>query len=223
MLENNGIDEDKLTFLIDLDKKNPEAIKKLVKDAGIDPMDIDVNSEPKYLKGNHTPTDQEVIFNTALEDLASKPGGDETLKIIDKDWDQASKNDLWQHPAILEVIRTQRENGIYSKIVDEIDRQRTLGQVPANVTFLQAYKTVGDALFLNGTNEAEPKKEVVTPPPVVQQPVVTRTAAPKATVDNDDKVSAASPTRTTQRTAEPLVNPLSMSDDEFLRKFKNRL
>ena len=47
MLENNGLlDEQKLSYLIDLDKKNPSAITKLVKESGIDPIDIDIEKDP---------------------------------------------------------------------------------------------------------------------------------------------------------------------------------
>ena len=54
MLENNGLlDESKINYLIDLDKKNPEAIKKLVKDAGIDPKDIDTQAEKKKHQSNN--------------------------------------------------------------------------------------------------------------------------------------------------------------------------
>ena len=41
MLENAGItDENQLAYLIDLSNKNPQAIQKLVKDSGIDPLDM---------------------------------------------------------------------------------------------------------------------------------------------------------------------------------------
>lgn len=46
MLENNNLlDESKLTYLIDLDKKDPEAIKKFIKDSGVDPLDIDTEKD----------------------------------------------------------------------------------------------------------------------------------------------------------------------------------
>jgi len=50
MLENNGLlSEDKIGFLIDLEKKNPAAINKLVKDSGIDPMDLDAEKVSRLL------------------------------------------------------------------------------------------------------------------------------------------------------------------------------
>jgi hypothetical protein len=99
MLENNGLlDEGKLSFLIDLEKKNPEAIKKLVKDAGIDPMDIDTSSEPAYSEGNHLVSDEESGFRQVLDEMVSSETGKETVKLINTDWDQASKEALWKSP-----------------------------------------------------------------------------------------------------------------------------
>jgi hypothetical protein len=212
MLQNNDLlDEGKLSYLIDLDKKNPEAIKKLIKDAGIDPMDIDTSSEPTYLEGNHRVSDEEAGFRQVLDEMTSTQSGKETVQLINTDWDQASKEVLWASPEIMTIIHTQRENGIYDLITDEVDRQKTLGKIPAKTPFLEAYKLVGDELAAAGkfTEEQEQKSEAAV--------IATRKAAPKSQVANGDKAAAASPTRTTPRKAEKLVNPLAMSDDEILK------
>ena len=210
MLQNNDLlDEGKLSFLIDLDKRNPEAIKKLIKDAGIDPMDIDTSVEPAYSEGNHQVSDEEAGFRQVLDEVASTQTGKETLQIINTEWDQASKEALWQSPEIMTVIHEQRENGVFDTITTEMNRQKTLGLIPPNTPFLQAYKTVGDELAAAGAFGS----------PKVAEPVVvaTTTGATKSTVANGDKASAASPTRTSTRKAEKLVNPLAMSDEEFLQ------
>jgi len=236
MLQNNDLlDESKLSFLIDLDKKNPEAIKKLIKEAGIDPLEIDTASEPAYTEGSHRVTDEEVNFKTTLEDLGSTPEGTETLRAINSRWDQPSKELLWKHPEIMATIHAQREVGIYDRVVAEVDRRETLGSFPPGTTFLQAYKIVGDELteakafedlrekaLGNATTTAgDPPGQRDTAKPV--EPVATRVATPKAPVRNDAAASAASATPTTPAKAEVFVNPLAMSDDEFLKKFDGRL
>lgn len=218
MLQNNNLlDEAKLSYLIDLDKKNPDAIKKLVKDSGVDPLDINTSEEPAYTPSNHSVTDEEVNFTTALEDIQSKPNGRETLQDINTTWDQVSKEALWKQPELLSVIQTQRENGVYQQIVTEMDRQKMLGVIPSNVPFLQAYKLVGDDMVKR--NAFQPPKQEVKQPTVVTE----RVATPKPAVSNGDKARAASPTKTSPNKAEEFKNPLAMSDDEFLQKFKGRL
>lgn len=236
MLQNNGLmDESKLSFLIDLDKKNPEAIKKLIKDSGIDPLEIDTSTDPAYYEGNHRVSDEEVNFATALEELSSTPAGQETLQVIHTQWDQASKDVLWKHPETLAVIQAQRDVGIYDRIIAEVDRRRVLGSIPTGTPLLQAYKIVGDELtaadaFADLREKQQGTAPLVTSDPPGQEgtrpnpePVATRVVAPKSQVANGDAASAASPTRAAPQKAQAFVNPLSMSDDEFLKQFDGRL
>lgn len=228
MLQNNGLlDEDKLSFLIDIERKDPEAIKKLINDAGLDPMEIDTSTEPAYQEGNHRVSDEEVAFHTTLDEMKSTPERLETLKAINDEWDQASKEALWSNPGIMGIIHQQRSNGIYDRINAEVNRRRVLGSVPANVPFLQAYKVVGDELTAaNAFADLVPPapKQVAVPPGSNGQVVTTRVAAPKAAVANNDRAAAASTSRQTAPKAKaPAANPLAMSDDEFLKQFEGRV
>lgn len=226
MLESNGLlDEGKLGFLIDIEKKNPEAIKKLIKESGLDPMEIDVSSEPAYREGNHRVSDAEASFRTALDELKSNQSGVQTIQVISSEWDQASKDELLTQPAIMGVIHQQREIGIYDRIATEVNRQKTLGLISAETPFLRAYKAVGDKLA-----EANAFADLVGSPiaaatPVAAPPAVvaTRVAAPKPAVTNNDKASAASSTRTAAPKAQVAVNYLAMSDDEFLKQLAGRV
>ena len=221
MLENNGLaDEGQLSFAIDLVKKNPEAIKKLLKDSGIDPMDIDTESESQYQEGNHRVSDAEARFVTELGDLRSTPEGEATFGVIYKTWDDASKQALMQNEGLMATIHDQRESGIYDRIAAEIEHQKMLGNIPANTPFLHAYKAVGDALKAQGSFDDLKKPAVAAPAPAVKTAsavVATRVAAPKPAVTNSAQASAASPSRNAPRKAEALVNPLSMSDEDFLK------
>jgi hypothetical protein len=104
-----------------------------------------------------------------------------------------------------------------------VDRQKLLGTLPANVSFLHAYKHVGDQMVasnafadLVGNNAAAATVES-------PQPVATRVAAPKPAVVNNDKAKAAAATQATPRQAKVIQNPLAMADDEFLKQFEGRL
>jgi hypothetical protein len=222
MLEKNELlDEGKLSFLIDIANKNPDAIKKLVKESGIDPSDIDLDAKTDYVPGNHRVSDTEVRFRGVMDDMKSTPEGKETLKLIHTDWDDASKDMLWENPDVLGIIHQQRENGVYARITAEVDRQKTLGLLPAEVPFLHAYKHVGDQL----TAAAAAAAKKTPAPGTTKAPVVvaTRTAAPKPQVKNSDKAAAAMGSRTTPKVASAKINPLAMADDDFMKSMENRL
>ena len=231
MLENNGLlDEAKLSFFIDLDKKNPEALKKLIKDSGVDPLDIDVSSEPAYQAGNHAVSDSEIAFRAVLEDLQSTPTGQETISLINSSWDQASKEELWKAPEVMATIQQQRENGIYDTISSEINRQAMLGNIPAGTPFIQAYLHVGNELNtrgvfnnLNAPNSKGVQNVSTQTTASVNVPVATRVVAPKSQVTNSAAANAAASTRQTQKRVISVVNLQNMGDDDFLKNWQNRL
>ena len=228
MLENNGLlDEGKLSFLIDLDKRNPDAIKKLVKDSGLDPMEIDTSEASAYREGNHRVTDEEVSFQSTLESFNSSDSGKDTIQTVHKTWDQASKEVLWKTPEILTVMHEQMQTGVYPRIAAEIDRQRTLGKLQPNVMFLQAYRDVGEEM-----SKANAFADLLEPKPEANRGntqgkaavVATRVATPKPALANSEKANAASPTRTTPSvSSNKLVNVLAMNDDDFMKQMASRV
>lgn len=216
MLQNNNLlSEDKLSYLIDLDKKNPEAIKQLLKDAGVDPMDIDTSVAPAYQQGNHKVTDEEANFQATLDSLSGSAEGKATIQVINTTWDQASKDVLWSNPQLMEIMHEQQQSGLYGTVSAEIERQRLFGQLPATMSFLEAYKVVGDQML---AAEAV-KKQTPAQTPVA----VARTAPVKPAATESERAKAAGATRTTPRQAKVVVNPLGMSDDDFLKQFNGRL
>ena len=96
-------------------------------------------------------------------------------------------------------------------IVDEMERQRTLGNISPETPFLVAYKQIGDALVAN--------KQKAAPQPVAVKAKTVKTS----TVKNSEKAKAAAPNRTTPSAPKRFINPLAMSDEEFLKQMKDRL
>ena len=236
MLENNGLlDEAKLSQFIDLEKKDPAAIAKFLKDKQIDPLDLDMSEETKYTPGNHAVSDDQMRFNEVLEDVQSTPFGKETVQIIDKQWDKVSQGRVFKEPKILELINTHRETGIYDQVISEVDRLKLLNVIPEDAIFLDAYKTVADELHKHGrllangvpTNqkkqEAKPATPTVPAKPAetTRQPIETRAAKPKPAAVNGEAARAAGTTRTTPAKPAPDFNPLAMSDEEFEKQAGN--
>lgn len=215
MLENNGLlDEGKLSFLIDVSKNNPEAITKLVKDSGINPLDIDVKQEgTEYEPGTYTVNDAEIELDAVLSDIKDTPKFQETLSIISTKLDEPSKKFLAEDPNIIRTLNEHVELGIYDKIMGEVEQERVFGRL-AGLSDLQAYKVVGDAINARGGFD-KPKA-----PSTSDANKPEKTTKPKG----KDKRKAASHTKVATKTAtkEPEVNPLAMSDEEFEKQFDSK-
>lgn len=216
MLENNGLlDESKLNYLIDLNRKDTGAVHRFLKEAKIDPLDVDPNTPVQYNPGNYQVSDNEMAFHDAIATVRETPMGKDTITHVNEAWDAKSKQMLYQDPQILEVINEQRANGVYAKISAEVDRQRTLGNL-TNVPFIQAYHQVGGhlhkaGLLGNQSSTLDPQ----APAPVLE----TRTDPVRKQMTNGDKARAASPApksaQPEPKTLDPF-SPFTMSDTEIM-------
>lgn len=218
MLENNNLlDENKLSFLIDLDKGNPQAIQKYLQEKKFDPTTVDEEQANQYQPSNHQVGDAEWQFNQVLDDIESTETGPGLLNEISQQWDKESKQAVFQDPTILHTLNAQKSQGLYQQITQEMDRQAALGYLNG-VPFLQAYRAVGEMLASNGS--LKPK---LAPPPAPPAPIETRTAAPAQQVGNSDRARRAGPTRGTAPQKPPEVNLLDLPDEEFLKQMQGRL
>lgn len=222
MLGNAGLlDETKLDLIIGVSKNDPEAIKRLLKEAKIDPVDIDMSQEDKYQPGAHVVGDSTAKLQSSIDDMNADEEGQETLKIIGQ-WDKASKQVFGEHPELLEVIHKQRLDGTYAKVVAEVEHRKALGQIPAGVPFLQAYKVVGDELKAKGhlepVSNVAPKAPAPTGGTAPAPVVIRRPASPSNSVaPGKSAARAAAPTRTSSKSVHAVPNPMAMSDDDLAK------
>lgn len=210
MLENNGLmDETALSYLIDLHKKNPEAISKLLKDSGTDPLDIDLEKATEYKPSTYNVNDSEMELDAVLDDIRDTPAFKDTIDIISNKWDESSKKVLFSTPSLIKTINEHVEAGIYDTVTKVVERERMLGRL-SGLSDLDAYRQVGDAIQAKGGFGQPPE---VTPKANVEvKPVVKPSTDPKLI----SRKKAASTTKGTV-SSKPLdsYNPLSLSDDEF--------
>jgi hypothetical protein len=216
MLDKHGLmDESKLSYLIDLNGKNPEAIAKLVKDSGLDPMEMDENKAEDYKPTSYKVDDREIELDNVLESIKDSSTYQRTISVVSNDWDKASKEVIANTPQILSVLNAHMESGIYDIIQAELENERTFGRLQG-LSDIEAYRYVGDRIQANGGfshlakgQQNQPKQNVVSTKPMQVQDDKLK-----------DKKRAAAPSKpavTTQVAKD--FNPLALSDEEFA-KFK---
>lgn len=221
LLENNGLlSEEKISFLIDVEKKNPDAINKLVQESGLNPMDFDADKVSEYKPKIHSVDDREIDLDTVLDEIQDTPTYNQTLEIVSKKWDGASKQTVANSPQLLKVINDHVANGIYSMITEEVERERVFGRLNG-LSDIEAYRQVGDAIQARGGfNDVVNTAAKTNRAPVVVQP------KPKVVDESklNEKRRAASSTKlaNTATATNQDFNPLSLSDEEFTKIAANR-
>jgi len=218
LLDNNGLlDETKLSFLIDLEKKNPEAIAKLVKDSGIDPLDLGTEDKEAYVPKKYSVDDLEMELDSVLDELSDTPTYTKTLDIVSNKWDGPSKKVIANSPQILKVINGHVQSGIYDMIHAEMESERVYGRLNG-LSDIEAYRQIGDAIQARGGFDHLGHQGQQTPPPVVVQP------KPKA---DENKLKEKRRAASTSKPAAPAsnkadFNPLALSDEEFEKQANGR-
>lgn len=229
-LKNNGIDADTLNYLIELKNGNKDAIKKLVRDAGLDPYEIETNDESKaadkaFRPKDYSASEEQVTLDDLVTSIRSTEAGSELLEDVRTNWDQGSRQMLLEDPGILSVISNQKQSGVYDQITAEINRRQTLGDL-TNVSFLKAYHQVGTEMENNGaftpatSNDGNGSNETKTGTEPKRSEVVAKQAAKPKAPDTNDGAAAVAPVKKATPAKPSQKNVLDMSDEEFAKMEK---
>lgn len=219
MLEANGLlGEDQISFLIDVHKKDPAAISKLVADAKIDPLDISVEKATEYKPGNHRVSEQEMQLDAVISDIKDSPHYNDTLKLVSTDWDDASRQVVAAHPGVMKIIESHMANGAYALISEKIEQERMFGRLQG-VSDIEAYKQVSDAIEQRGGfNHLKGQKAPVNAPAKIVAPQKSSKAEEDA--QREKKRAASNPRgKTPSKAISDDLNIIGMSDEDFA-KFK---
>lgn len=225
VLKEHGLDDPaKLGQLIDISKGDPAAIQKLLKEKNIDPLDIDV-SKPAEYKGKVYSADEKAIgFKEAIANTLQADGGKELIKDMNSQWDEKSKDALYETPQIFETLLAQKsavdsENvSDYSKINAEVERQRVLGFL-TDVPFLQAYTQVSDAMAnIDGLLTSAKKSNPAVPAQAAPIDTGPRKAAAKPKTEQPNPTLSSTPPKAkAPAAAKSETDYSSMSDEDFLK------
>ena len=213
-LEQYGLtDESKLSYLIDLHNKRPEAIAKLIKDSEIDLYEFDTE------QANHYVPQSKVVRKTQLEEVISEvveanPEFNSVLNTVYTDWDNRSKQAIIDNPNILRIISEQQSNGTYDKIMNIMEYEKAVGRLQG-AAFLQAYSEIEQRLLGDSSEGQAPQQQS-------QQQQAQAFTAPRPNHSNnssnasEQKRKVASPSTNTAKPSTEAFDPLKMSDEELI-------
>ena len=203
MLEDNQLlDEAKLNMLIEVAKGKPEAIKKLVADSGLDAYSMNPEEDSKYAPADYRVNDSQLELDNVIKELQDSPVFNRTAQVVGQLWDAKSRADIAENPAILRDLNAHIESGTFDIVVNEIEKQKMLGRVPAGVSDLELYSITAKYL-----SEMQAKQTANKPVQQNNNVVEQQRQARKHSI---------APTQTTTGAKSSMsMNPLDMSDEEF--------
>ena len=212
MLENAGLlDESKLNNLIDISKKDPKAVAKLIEESGIDPLDIDTDNKTDYQPTDYSVSDKEFNLDTVLESIKDSPTFSKTIDVLTKQWDEGSKATVSDNPEIISIINDHMSTGVYDKVNAAMQQQKALGKLDG-FTDVESYRQIAEYMHKEGM-----LGEVVNDQPSSSEVSSETNAAAKA--DRTKRRKAVAPVKQTTSVKPPESGEfLGLSDDEFMKK-----
>ena len=216
MLEKNELlDEAKLHNLIDLSKKDPKAIAKLVQESDVDPLDIDKDVPTDYQPTNYTVTDKEYNLDQVLDEIKDTDTFNRTINVMTKEWDTQSKSTISENPEIISIVNTHMGNGVFDKVNAMLQQEKALGKL-AGIPDVEAYRQIAESMHKNGLLQDQNGNNPGTSE-------VSSKTDEKANADRDKKRKAVAPVKqTTKKKASTDDNFLGLSDDDFMKKYAVR-
>ena len=108
------VSDTELNEMLDFRARNPEVIKKALKDAGIDPIDLD-DSESTYVATDYSISPDEIEFDEVIEPIKGTPEFVQTTKVVTEVWDEKSKRAMLSDPRLLVALNEEISMGRYDR------------------------------------------------------------------------------------------------------------
>lgn len=219
MLQDAGIsDEESVAFLVDLHKKSPQAIAKLVKDSKIDLYELNLDEAESYKATPQTVSDAQLNLEDTIQQLNTQPGFQEMFTTVANNWDEVSQKLIMDNPGILGVLQSQNASGEFAQIMSEVQRVRMFNPAANGIPIINLYRDAEVSLRQSGGIKPQVTPEQIAQ--VTQQSLATPSQLKNSADPAKDRRRAAAPPKTapaTQKRKLTAEDIFSLSDEEFAK------
>ena len=171
-LEKEGLldDMDKLNLLLEVKHGNKDALKRLIAESDIDPLDLAdeevIEAGRNYKPQNHMVSEKEVEIEEALNSIEGTPTQQRTLDVMTKEFDQRSREIISDNPSYIVALNQDMESGAYDEVMDAVNYRRDMKRVPAGMSDMELYIETAEQLSqakdnmpLQQNNQTQQKKQ----------------------------------------------------------------
>ena len=211
----DGISDEEFSEMLDFRKRNPEVIKKALKDANLDPIDLDMD-QINYVPQQRIPSDAEYEYKEVVEELAKDTEFTYTRNIVLNELDEKSKEVILTQPKVLQALHQEVISGRFEQIQAQALHLRTFGDY-SHISDLDLYAMIAHEMDKQGiqANPVNSAKGVVNTQ-------VTNTVQPKQSISQpnpelEDKRARAGIQPKTSTKVVKKYDPTKLSDEEFMK------
>jgi len=199
------VTDEELNEMLDFRARNPEVIKKALKDAKLDPLDIDVDEELSYVPTDHSISDAQIEFEEVIGTIENTPEFETTSKVVSEQWDDASRQAMFDNPKLIVGLNQEVAMGRFDQVSAMMDQARLLGK-DNGLNDLALYQALVNTLVkqpaapVQMTQESAAQTNVQTENPALKEKRTQAGIRPKPKAD-----------------AVKEYDPTKLSDEEFMK------
>ena len=217
MLED--VTDEEFSEMLDFRKRNPEVIKKALKEAQLDPLDLDLE-DIQYTPQSRIMSDADYEFKETIEKLSREDAVafQRTQNIVLTELDSASKTTVLSNPHILSALQSEVASGRFEKIQAQALQLKAFGGYN-NVPDIELYSYIASemdkqALQKQGVQNNLTAGEVNSP---VTNTVQTKPSVSVVDPELEDKRARAGIQIKPTTPVVKKYDPTKLSDEEFMK------
>lgn len=114
-IEQADLTAEDINLAIDVLKGDKDAISSLLKQTGIDALELDVENTD-YQPKNYGRNDVELAIKDVVDGIKNDPEYDTTYTVLEKQWDSKSREAFVDNPEMIRQLHTDVKSGMYDTI-----------------------------------------------------------------------------------------------------------
>jgi hypothetical protein len=216
--EENGLTDDDLSMLIDAYKGDKNAVASIIKRSNVDPLELDME-QTTYTPKSYGRSEKEIELQEVVSVISKDVEFTRTERIVDHDWDAASRAELLKDPAKVKGLHIDVKTGVYDLVMPMAEKLKAFDG--GNRTDLEYYLMAAKQMREMERQRAQETAQSAAKVDAVKKDQDRREATKKAAT----KRKAATPTKVGK--PKPKVTDYladdSLSDEEFERLMEKQL
>ena len=126
VMQKNGLTEQDLSLLIEARNGNKDALASILKQSGVDTLELEDEPSEGYQPGAYVPTDMEVSLMDVQREISSDPEYQITQNVVNNMLDNQSQDMLVQNPSMIRGIHQDIKNGVFQGVKAEADKLKIM-------------------------------------------------------------------------------------------------
>lgn len=115
-IEGAELSHDDVSLMIDVLKGDKDAITEVLKRTGTDTLELDTETESKYVAKDYGRDDSALAIKDIVDDISQDIEYKTTHNVLSKQWDESSWNVMAQNPEMIRLLHTDVKSGMYDTL-----------------------------------------------------------------------------------------------------------